>query len=51
MTAGPIPFMTALTHASVLTRSSTGSRTSMMTNEGRNEALAATAAPAVPATL
>src|SRR2546426_1662906 len=51
MTAGPMPFMTAFTQASCLTRSSTGRRDSMITNEGRNAAVAATAAPATPANL
>ena len=51
MTAGAIPLMTALTHASCLTRSSTGRIASMITNEGTNAAVAATAAPATLAAL
>src|SRR5207247_821822 len=51
ITAGPMPFITALVHASFLTRSSTGRTASMRMNEGRNAAAAATAAPATPATL
>src|SRR5262249_11230897 len=36
MTAGPMPFMTARTHASCRTRSRTGRIASMITNDGRN---------------
>jgi hypothetical protein len=51
ITAGAMLFITAFTHASFLTRSSTGRTASMMTKDGRNDAVAATAAPATPATL
>ena len=51
MTAGLMPFVTAFTHVICLTRSRMGRIASMITNEGRNAAVAATAAPASPASL
>src|SRR5712692_8371059 len=51
ITAGPIPLSTALVHVSRLARSNTGRTTSMMMNDGRKTATAATVAPATPATL
>src|SRR6266850_4163217 len=51
ITAGAMPFITALTHASFLTRSRIGRTPSMMTKDGRNAAPPATAVPAGPAAL
>src|SRR5262249_49732815 len=51
MTAGDMPRIEAFIQAICLTRSSTGRIASMMTNDGRNAAAAATTAPARPASL
>ena len=51
ITAGPMPFITAVTQASRLTRSRIGRTASMIRNDGRKAATAATIAPATPTSL
>src|SRR5207247_8514475 len=51
ITAGLMPRSTARVHVYVRTRSNAGRIASIMTNDGRKAAPAATAAPATPATL
>ncbi len=50
-TIEPMPRIIALIQASCLIRSSAGSMASMITNDGRNAAVAATTAPPIPASL
>src|SRR5438105_13524591 len=51
ITAGPMPFIAAVVHASFLTRSKIGRIGNVMTNDGKKIAAAASAAPPNPAIL